>query len=113
MEENLLQKIKAYRETLTWDHDKRNVDFWEKEIRTAIVKSELINFAGIKELIAKLKEKIAICDATLIKTRDLTEKERDKIFVQKDSWNWLVSFFEEPVKSLERSEKRIKKTLGQ
>ncbi len=110
--EKLLQEIAAYRNSLTWEGDKKGVDIWEKEVRTAIVRSELMNFAAIKELIAKLKDKIALCDATLVNSRDLTEKERDKIFVQRDSWRWLVSFFEEPTKSLKRSEEKMKKIKG-
>lgn len=110
--EKLLQQIKAYRQSLTWDRDKKGVDSWEKEVKTAIVRSELMEFAEIKSLVAKLKEKIVLCDATLKTARDLTDKERDKIFSQRDSWEWLVSFFEEPVKSLKRSEDRIKKIKG-
>ncbi len=105
-----LKKLNKYKESLTFPSDQRVIEQWEKSIRGNIVRSEVSKMDGVKELIQKLKEKIEKCNFILQNDRDLTEQERDKLFIRKDEQQWLINFFvdsEEVVKSAEDKIKNL------
>ena len=89
----LFEKIQQYKQELTFASDKRSVEDWEKSVRNAIVRKEVSQMDGVKDLIKQLQKKIAKCDLVLQQDRDLTLEERNLLFMRRDEQEWLIKFF--------------------
>jgi len=88
------KKLQKYKEELTFPADQRAVEEWEKTIRGNIVRAEVSKMDGVKELIARLKDKIKKCNHILLNDRNLSTEDRDKLFIRKDEQQYFINFFE-------------------
>lgn len=93
MSEQLLRKIKEYKDELTFDFDKRNVEVWEKEIKKAIQRKKIAEMSPIKELLGQLADKVRKAEWVLLNDREITDEERKRIFDRIDVYKWFLSFF--------------------
>lgn len=106
--ENLLKKIALYKEELTFDRDKRTIEEWEVTIRGAIVRSEVAQMDGIKDLVKKLKGKVERVNYLLTTDEKLTDEERTKLFIRREDMNWFIGFFDRAEITLNKARKKFK-----
>lgn len=104
----LLKQLQQYKEELSFDYHREQVVGWEREIRGAIVRNDLMKMDGMKELIARIQEKVEKCRFVLMNDRKLDEGERKMIFYQQDIWKWFLSFFTNAKQTVESAKKRLK-----
>lgn len=97
-------KIKELRKEFLEPEDKATIKAWEKDFKREILKLELKKNDAIKMLINEMKEKIERVNNLLVSDRNLTEKERDKLFERRDSYEWFLNIFssaENRIKTIE------------
>ena len=102
------KKLQKYKEELTFSADQRNVEAWEKTIRGNIVRADVSKMDGVKELIARFKDKIKKSNYVLLNDRKLSTEDRDKIFIRKDEQQYLITFFEGAEQAVKTAEEEIK-----
>lgn len=111
-ETELLKQIHAFKESLTFDYDKKAFEHLEQQVQKAVVRKDLLGMDGMKELLALMELKIKGCDVELLNNRDLTDDERKRVFDRRDIWKWFVNFFKESQRVVESAKKTIQKELG-
>lgn len=85
---------------------------WERRVRSAIATSNARKNIAITMIIDESKKRIRMANAILINDRGLTERERDKIFERRDSYQWFVDIFEGAESTLREIERNVKFELG-
>ena len=110
-EEQLLKNLAKLKEYYSLPQHKRMVEVWEKTTRTAILRSDAYKFDAIKDLVKNLKNKIEKINVLLTNDRELDDKNRDRLFEERDAYKFLISFFEQPEKSLQGIKKKVKEEL--
>jgi len=112
MKADLLKKLKQLRERYTFPQDKRTVDQAEKELRKAIIRQEASKMDGIKELIGLLEGKIKDITFSLAWDKELKEEQRQNLFVERECYQYLVSFFAEAEPTIKSIEKMVEENLS-
>ena len=75
------------------EQDQAQIAEWEKELKRAMLKSNLLEHDGIKLIFAELDSRIDGCNALLMNDRSLTPADRDKLFERRDAAEWFKSLF--------------------
>lgn len=109
--EEISRNLTALKEKYTFDRDKRKVEVWEGEVKKKLIRKELANADGIKELISELAKKINDFTYWLAWDKTLTEQERNNLYIERDCYWWLLSFFTDPAKSLNNLQNKVEKEL--
>ena len=107
--ENKLAKLK---ELYTFDMDKRKVEAWEDSLRDKLVQKKAIKVDGIKDLIAQMANKInGITYILAWGSKDLTKEQIEGYIRERRVYLWLLSFFADPTKFLNKLEAEVEKEL--
>lgn len=110
-DKNTIDNIQKLREIYTFDRHKDMVIDWEKQLRMNIVINDLTKTDAAKTLVKNLGNMIDDISRLLSWDEELEKDQRDKLFVRRDAYKWLVSFFEEPEKSNKRIKEKVKKEI--
>lgn len=103
--DDLLKKLIDYRNSLTWEFDRKAVDQWITSVQKSIAKSDLLDTDPIKEFIALKEIRIKECDLELMNNRDLTDAERKLIFTKRDILQQDINFFKDAQIIVDAAEK--------
>lgn len=110
-EDIILARIKKLREIYTFPQDQDSLFAWESSVKDAILKKDLKDMDGIKELIKELQEIIKDISFLICFDRTLTEQKRLALFEKREAFQWVISFFIEPAKVLKNIEDKLNKEL--
>jgi len=98
-------KIQQLKEKFDSQEDLEQINVWEHKLREQMVITDLYKNEAIKMLLEQLQVKIDDVNSQLQNNQDLTDRDRDKLFVEKRCWSWFQSFFDVSnniVKSIEQ-----------
>jgi len=112
---DLLNKLAEIREEYTLPIHKREMSLIEQEVRKAIIRKDLQNHAAIKDLIAEMEKKILRITLSLAWDRELLKDEnkdqRERMFVERDCYCYLLAFFTDPDKVLASVQKKVEEEI--
>jgi transcriptional regulatory protein LevR len=106
----LLEKIEKLKSEYTFEQDKAVMTSLSKRVRSALVKQGVAKSDGIKLALEEINNKIKDISYLICFSKDLEEKERQRLFQQREDYQWFVSFFQ-PEKDIKFIEEYINKEL--
>lgn len=111
----LLKKIDILRDRYTWDKDKQELVDLAKKVRMDSLKLGLAEQKPMLELIAFLEEKVD--DITFLLSWDekmvTMSEERNKLFIKRESYLDLLSFFTDAKKRIKTITSRVNSELNE
>lgn len=114
-EQELLKKIETLRGIYTFDGDKKDIVALAKKLRVDSLKLGLAKQKPMLELIAFLEEKVD--DITFLLSWDekliTMEEERTKLYVKRESYLALLSFFTDAKKRVKTITSRVNSELNE
>lgn len=113
MKDDLFKKLHQLRDEYTFPRDKRAVEQAVREVRKAIVRQEASKLDGIKELIRLLEKKTKDITLILAWDKELKEEQRQNLFVERECYQYLISFFDETEakQTIKSAEKMVEENL--
>ena len=106
MSSNFESNLKKLRGEFLDQNDLKEITTMANEFTNAKVKKDLFKHDGMRMLIKELEQKVEGINHLLQHDRKLTERERDKLFMRRDGWEWFLAIFPEAkaaMKSINKS----------
>ncbi len=105
------KNIAILREKYTFSEDKEMTFLWEKKVRELTLIKNLKELDGIKQFLAELETMIKEMSTLLSWSKEMTEEERQKVFVRREVYLWVYSFFKDPEEIINSIMKRVEDEL--
>lgn len=114
MEEQILENINRLRQEFFGEdpESQKLISEWERQAREAIRISNAARRPDVRFILREAKRRIALANNLLLNNRKLTEKDRDMVFERRDSYEWIVSLYENADKTLMSLRKEVDQELA-
>ena len=109
MEDKLLKDLAILRERYTLGSDKDLMASWAKQVRLDVLKAKLADKQPIRDLIVNLEKQVNDITYLLSWDEELNknERDRDKLFAKRESYQFLLSFFTDASRNLKTIKNRV------
>ncbi len=107
----MFEEIDKLEQRYNDEQSKEILSDWRKEIAKNEPLRKLLEDENVRFLIKLLREEIESNKTELANNRELTDKQRDRIFITIDNLNWFISLFEQAKLNIKRLEDDINKAL--
>lgn len=104
-------KIEQLKKKWSDEESQEQIDNWSSVLRNQAVVTDLYKNQAVQVLLDKLRNNIDIINERLQTNEMLSDRERDKLFVEKRCWAWLQQFFDTSKNIISSTEKQIDDAL--
>uniref|UniRef100_A0A6H1ZG48 Uncharacterized protein n=1 Tax=viral metagenome TaxID=1070528 RepID=A0A6H1ZG48_9ZZZZ len=111
--EESIQKLEEIEKAWTWDTDKSKANSTIKRVRDLVIKKDLLKHVAIKDLISLLSSEIQSITRFLAWDEKATDDIREKKYIKRDAYIFLLSIFGDPDKELEDIGEKVEEDYKQ